>query len=148
MWGGTSANERRKAQHRQQPEGELGSAHITIRHFGIGEKFPVRERTSRRLKMAGALIFAAVIVFLWAGPTTLYCWDGARNVSREEPPDVAFVVVLVVMGFLPWLCGMAYVLPMRRRQTTASTVTFGTMVVALVTLPVLIVRTIMAAPFF
>lgn len=95
-----------------------------------------------------AIAFALSIALFWSLPTTAYCWEGAYNVSQGEPPDWRLVAILVVMGFVPWIFAAAYLVAMRRRGSAASTITFGTLVLAVVTLPVLIVRTLMAAPFF
>lgn len=101
-----------------------------------------------RIRSTAALLFAAVVVLFWAGPTTLYCWEGAYNVSLGEPPNWGSVAVLVVLGFVPWAFAVGYFVTMRRGQSTTSTLTFATMVLALVTLPVLVVRIMFAAPFF
>ena len=101
-----------------------------------------------RIRPTAAVLFAALVVLFWAGPTTLYCWEGAYNVSLGEPPKWGSVVVLIVLGLVPWVFAVGYFVTMRRGQSATSTLTFATMVLALVTLPVLLVRLMFAAPFF
>ena len=101
-----------------------------------------------RIRPTAAVLFAALVVLFWAGPTTLYCWEGAYNVSLGEPSKWGSVVALIVLGCVPWVFAVGYFVTMRRGQSATSTLTFATMVLALVTLPVLFVRIMFAAPFF
>ena len=106
------------------------------------------ETGAKRLRLGGAWLSAVFIIVFWTAPTTLYCWEGAYNVSLGDPPDRGFIAVLIVMGLVPWLFAGLYFAPMRRRQSFASALTFSTMVMAIVTLPILILRILFAAPFF
>ena len=93
-----------------------------------------------RMRPTAAVLFAALVVLFWAGPTTLYFWEGAYNVSLGEPPEWGSVVVLIVLGLVPWAFAVGYFVTMRRGQSARSTPTFATVVLALVTLPVLLSR--------
>jgi hypothetical protein len=97
--------------------------------------------------VAAGLLVTVVAVF-WSVPTTLYCWEGAYNVTRGASPDWPLAGGLIVLGLMPWGFAVPYFVLMRRRQSAASALVFAAGVLALVTLPVLFIRVALAAPFF
>lgn len=100
-----------------------------------------------RWRAVAAWSFLALVALLWSVPTTLYCWEGAYNVAQGDPPELGEVAFLLVLGLVPWAFAAAYFRSMRRRHPLTSALSFATIVLAVVTLPVLIVRAGLSGPF-
>lgn len=112
---------------------------------GDEQSHPTHDRAVLRTVTASSL--AGLVAAFWGLPTTLYCWDGARNVMRGPDPDWGYGVFLVLLGLLPWALAVIYVVGMHRRHGAASSLAFGALVLAAVTLPVLFVRVTLGGGF-
>jgi hypothetical protein len=71
----------------------------------------------------------------------LYCWEGAYNVLQGGSPGYGSAVILVLLGILPLATGAGYWMALRRGHHSArSSLAFASIVTALVSIPVIVVR--------